>query len=112
METYEIHPAFQMTEQVHQGIGVFRSVVETFEHSVFKAYTTLAGKVILPYQTHHLSDGPGLLHRHNGQPLLGKRIVQTDGQMAAAFLKVPFEIGQDTDSGNRDSLRTPGKSPI
>ena len=93
MKTDEVYPAFQMTQQADECISVPWGVVEAFEHSVFETYPPLPGKVILPYHTHHLSDGPGLLDRHHPESLFRKRIVQAYSQMTTAILQIALEIG-------------------
>jgi hypothetical protein len=64
VEADEVHPALQSTQQLHDGTGVGRGVVQSGETNVLEGATTLVGEIILAKQPHGLFYGHGLLGGH------------------------------------------------
>ena len=112
MEADKVHTALQAFEHPDQRICMSLGVIEAGKHRILEADSSLTCKVILFYQVYDFLKRPCSLSRHDTQTLRSERIVEADGKMALALVKILLKIREDSYRRKGDSLRTPSESPV
>jgi hypothetical protein len=81
METDKVHTTLYTIQQSAQLLDMCGRIVQPLHYDILKRYAALTRKVVTAQNVAHLTDGVGILDRHNLLALIVERVVQTDGQM-------------------------------
>lgn len=111
METDEVDPAVEASQQSDKLGGMSEVVIQSPKHGIFKGNAPLPAPVVLTQKGDDIGYGVGFLHRHDTEAFCSHRVVEADSHMAPALFEESFQARDNPHGRDRDAVGAPSQTP-